>query len=67
MSDKQILENGYQALSQDLGIKFYYFINQFYKGHGDYTKEKYENPPLAMEEIIKNLSKYVSEEVDFVK
>ena len=44
MIDKQILENGYQALSQDLGINFLYFIQQFYKGHGDYTKEKYEKP-----------------------
>ncbi|MBR1859141.1 MAG: hypothetical protein IJ797_06565 [Selenomonadaceae bacterium] len=44
MADIQIQENGYQALSQSLGVKFVYFTEQFRKGTGDYTKEKYEKP-----------------------
>ena len=57
MEDMQLMKRGYKALTNDLGIKFIYFIQQFQPGQGDYTKEKYENPPLTLEDIKSRLSK----------
>ena len=57
MQDIPLMEKGYKALTDDLGIKFIYFVQQFQAGQGDYTKEKYENPPLTLEDIKSSLAK----------
>ena len=57
MTDIQLMEKGYKALTNDLGIKFIYFVQQFRPGQGDCVKEKYERPPLSAEEIKEGLLK----------
>ena len=62
MSDTQLQEEAYRALSKNLGFKFFYFTEQFYKGEGDYTKEKYEKPDefIPWEQLEAELEKYKS-------
>ena len=62
MSDIQLRQKAYQALSKDLGVKFVYFTEQFSKGTGDYTKEKYEKPDefIPWEQLEAELEKYKS-------
>lgn len=52
-----VREAGMQAVVDALGpVGFARFIQQFERGYGDYTKEKYENESLSFEEIKKKLS-----------
>jgi len=50
---------GLKALLEALGpIGMARFMQQYDAGYGDYTKEKYERPDMAMEEIdnaLKNI------------
>lgn len=69
MSEKQLLEEGLQALEERLGIVgTIRFLQQFDNGgSGDYTKEKYdkENEP-AEEEMAKLLSEWLAEGKDTI-
>jgi hypothetical protein len=48
----EIRRVGLQALKDALGpVGMVKFIQQYENGYGDYTKEKYEQPDLAIEEI----------------
>jgi hypothetical protein len=48
----EIRKIGLQALKEALGpIGMVRFIQQYENGHGDYTKEKYQQPNLTVEEI----------------
>jgi hypothetical protein len=43
---------GLQALKEALGpVGMVRFIQQYENGYGDYTKEKYQQPDLTVEEI----------------
>jgi hypothetical protein len=43
---------GLQALKEALGpVGLVRFIQQYENGYGDYTKEKYQQPDLTVEEI----------------
>ena len=57
MNDMQLMEKGYKALTNDLGIKFIYFVQQFRPGQGDCVKEKYERPRFTLEDIKAALAK----------
>ena len=63
MTEIQLRQKAYQALSKDFGVKFDYFTEQFSKGTGDYTKEKYEKPDefIPWEQLEAELEKYKSE------
>jgi hypothetical protein len=54
----EIRKVGLQALKDALGpVGMVKFIQQYENGYGDYTKEKYEQPIMAIKEIdnlIKN-------------
>lgn len=69
MSEKQLLEEGLQALEERLGIVgTIRFLQQFDNGgSGDYTKEKYdkENEPVE-EEMEKLLSEWLAEGKDTI-
>lgn len=69
MSEKQLLEEGLQALEERLGIVgTIRFLQQFDNGgSGDYTKEKYdkENEP-AEEEMAKLLLEWLTEGKDTI-
>jgi hypothetical protein len=48
----EIRKIGLQALKEALGpVGMVRFIQQYENGHGDYTKEKYQQPNLTVEEI----------------
>ncbi|MDR0630127.1 MAG: hypothetical protein LBG24_10935 [Treponema sp.] len=48
----EIRKIGLQALKEALGpVGMVRFIQQYENGYGDYTKEKYQQPNLAIEEI----------------
>jgi hypothetical protein len=48
----EIRKTGLQALREALGpVGMVRFIQQYENGHGDYTKEKYQQPDLTVEEI----------------
>jgi len=52
MNPVEVREAGLQALNDALGPDVtHVFINQFFIGIGDYTKEKYETPDLTDEEF----------------
>jgi hypothetical protein len=48
----EIRKTGLQALKEALGpVGMVRFIQQYENGSGDYTKEKYQQPDLTIEEI----------------
>jgi hypothetical protein len=48
----EIRKTGLQALREALGpVGMVRFIQQYENGYGDYTKEKYQQPNLTVEEI----------------
>jgi hypothetical protein len=48
----EIRKTGLQALREALGpVGMVRFIQQYENGYGDYTKEKYQQPDLTIEEI----------------
>ena len=48
----EIRKTGLQALNEALGpVGMVRFIQQFENGHGNYTKEKYQQPDLTVQEI----------------
>jgi hypothetical protein len=48
----EIRKMGLQALREALGpVGMVRFIQQYENGRGDYTKEKYQQPDLTVEEI----------------
>jgi hypothetical protein len=48
----EIRKTGLQALREALGpVGMVRFIQQYENGHGDYTKEKYQQPDFTVEEI----------------
>jgi hypothetical protein len=48
----EIRKTGLQALKEALGpVGMVRFIQQYENGSGDYTKEKYQQPDLTVEEI----------------
>jgi hypothetical protein len=48
----EIRRTGLQALREALGpVGMVRFIQQYENGYGDYTKEKYQQPNLTVEEI----------------
>lgn len=48
----EIRKIGLQALKEALGpVGMVRFIQQYENGYGDYTKEKYQQPDLTIEEI----------------
>jgi len=54
----EIRKAGLQALKDALGpVGMVKFIQQYENGYGDYTKEKYERPDMAIEEIDNLLRK----------
>jgi hypothetical protein len=54
----EIRKVGLQALKDALGpVGMVKFIQQYENGYGDYTKEKYEQTDLAIEEIDSLLRK----------
>lgn len=64
MSEKQLFEEGLQALEERLGVVgTIRFLQQFDNGgNGDYTKEKYEKEDVTTkEEIAKLLSEWLAE------
>lgn len=43
---------GIQALKEALGpVGMVRFMQQYDMGYGDYTKEKYENPDISLDDI----------------
>ncbi len=51
---------GTKVLVDTLGpIGFARFIQQFENGHGDYTKEKYDQPEPSFEELDDELKKFL--------
>ena len=51
-SPMEIQTRGLQALKEVLGpVDMARFLQQYDSGHGDYTKEKWEEPDLSMEEL----------------
>lgn len=58
---QEVIEAGYKLLSEGLGpVGFARFMQHIRPGKGDYTKEKYERPPLTAEEIKAGLLKLKS-------
>jgi hypothetical protein len=54
----EIRKTGLQALRDALGpVGMVRFIQQYENGYGDYTKEKYQQPDLTVEEIDSLLRK----------
>lgn len=54
----EVRRAGFKVLSKELGAAgFVRFMQQFYEGKGDYTKEKYERPEMSWEEIMDELEK----------
>ena len=55
---QEVIDAGYKALTESLGpvgfAKFMHYINP---SKGDYTKEKYEIPPMTFAEIKATLAK----------
>ena len=52
----EIRKIGLKALENALGpVGMVRFIQQYEKGYGDYTKEKYQQPDYTIEEISKQL------------
>ena len=52
----EIRKMGLQALENALGpVGMTRFIQQYENGYEDYTKEKYQQPDLTVEEIAKGL------------
>jgi len=48
----EIRKIGLQALKEALGpVGMVRFIQQYENGHGDYTKEKYQQPDMTIDEI----------------
>jgi hypothetical protein len=48
----EIRKTGLQALREALGpVGMVRFMQQYENGYGDYTKEKYQQPDLTVEEI----------------
>ena len=48
----EIRKIGLQALKEALGpVGMVRFIQQYENGYGDYTKEKYQQPDLTVEEV----------------
>jgi hypothetical protein len=48
----EIRKIGLQALKEVLGpVGMVRFMQQYENGYGDYTKEKYQQPDLSIEEI----------------
>jgi hypothetical protein len=48
----EIRKTGLQALREALGpVGMVRFIQQYENGYGDYTREKYQQPDLTVEEI----------------
>ncbi|MDR1748924.1 MAG: hypothetical protein LBR47_07675 [Spirochaetaceae bacterium] len=48
----EIRKEGLKALREALGFAgMVQFIHQYENGEGDYTKEKYEQPDLSLDEI----------------
>ncbi|MCL2039347.1 MAG: hypothetical protein FWG85_02830 [Bacteroidetes bacterium] len=48
----EIRKIGLQALKEALGpVGMVKFMQQYENGYGDYTKEKYQQPDLTIEEI----------------
>jgi hypothetical protein len=48
----EIRKMGLQALKEELGpVGMVRFMQQYESGYGDYTKEKYQQPDLSVEEI----------------
>ena len=55
---QEVVEAGYRVLSEALGpVGFARFMQHVSPGQGDYTKEKYEKPPLSFSEIKAALKK----------
>ncbi|MBQ8698554.1 MAG: hypothetical protein IJ812_09625 [Schwartzia sp.] len=51
---------GIQVLAEALGpVGFARFVQQMENGCGDYTKEKYEQPEMAMDELDRELRRYI--------
>jgi len=47
---------GLKALNKALGVEgTKIFFDQYFKGHGDYTKEKYEIPEPSFEKLTAEL------------
>jgi len=54
----EIRKRGLQALKEVLGpVGMVRFMQQYENGYGDYTKEKYQQPDLPVEEIDNLLKK----------
>jgi hypothetical protein len=54
----EIRRIGLRALREALGpVGAVRFIQQYEKGYGDYTQEKYQQPNLTIEEIDATLTK----------
>jgi hypothetical protein len=55
----EIRKVGLQALKEVLGpVGMVRFMQQYENGYGDYTKEKYQQPDLSVEEVdilLKNM------------
>jgi hypothetical protein len=55
---KLYFDIGLKALEDALGpVGMTKFIQQYDNGYGDYTKEKYKQPDLTIEEVDKLLKK----------
>ena len=55
----EIRKIGLQALKEALGpVGMVRFIQQYENGYGNYTKEKYQQPDLTVEEVDTMLRKY---------
>jgi len=54
----EIRKMGLKALKEVLGpVGMVRFMQQYENGYGDYTKEKYQQPDLSVEEINNYLKK----------
>lgn len=54
----EVRRAGFKVLSKELGAAgFIRFMQQFYEGKGDYTKEKYDRPEMSWEEIMSEIDK----------
>lgn len=55
---QEVIDAGYKALTDSLGaVGFAKFMQYINPGKGDYTKEKYETPPMTFAEIKSMLTK----------
>lgn len=55
----EIRHIGLKALNKALGAEgTKVFFDQYFKGRGDYTKEKYELPEPSFEELTNELKKF---------